>query len=130
LYIRSIYHYVLLDLLRIDQHLDYKIHIYQSLHICRRLNKCHQGMYSHQLVGLDNTDQPLVYHTSWYMTLMFCRRNHHHIPMLERTKKINQSNYSRIIIILLLHFTWFSNYTFSGFRMKLRKITNIVSYTV
>ena len=103
--IRHSYHYILLVLLRMDQHLDYKIHIYLSLHICRRLNKCYLDMYSHQLVGLGNSGQPLVYHTCLYMTLMFCTQNHHHMPMLERTKKNNKSNYSRIIVTLLLHLT-------------------------
>ena len=98
LHIRHIYHYVLLDLLRMDQQLDYKIHIYLSLHICRRLNKCYLGMCSHQLVGLDNSGRPLVYHTCLYMRLMFCRRNHHYMPMLEGTKKTpNKSNYFQLL---------------------------------
>ena len=104
------YHYILLDLLRIDQQLDHKIHIYLSLHICHHLNKSYLGMYSHQLVGLDNSGRPLVYHTCLYMTLMFCRRSHHHMPRLKRTKKNPKlfQNYPPFItafdLILTLYF--------------------------
>jgi len=76
-------------------------------------------MYSHQLVGLDNSGQPLVYHTCLYMTLMFCTQNHHHMPMLERTKKQQQiklfPNYRHFITAfdLILKLDFFQDFVCS-----------------